>query len=122
MTEDFPAEPTVDELLTFIYNLEEAKEHREAGYIAMLHIEKCLSNEGHARPNKNTSKLGFPFISELLEKLDVTKVHAHCMIGTIRSTFRVRQYLTNWEALLEKIKDEMIRRDMDYKSLLRGLI
>lgn len=44
------------------------------------------------------------------------------MIGIIRSTYRVRQVFLNWEPLLKKIKAEMIRRDMNYKALLIGLI
>ena len=122
MTQDLPDEPTVDELLAYVYSLEENKRHREAARIVMLHIEHCLSIEWHAQPNRNISKLGFPFISDLMEKIDLSKVGSNCMIGIIRSTYRVRQVFLNWEPLLKKIKAEMIRRNMDYKALLIGLM
>ena len=45
MTQDLPDEPAVDELLAYVYSLEENKRHREAVRIVMLHIEHCFSNE-----------------------------------------------------------------------------
>lgn len=113
---------TVDNLLTYLYALEEKEKSRESGRVVMLHIEHCLRNESQSGPGRNTSKLGFPFVIELMEKIDLTKVGAHCMIGIVRSTFRVKQLIPGWDSLLKKIKAEMIRRNMDYKSLLIGLI
>lgn len=122
MTENFPHDLDVEGLLTLIYSLEESKEHRKATCACMYYVEACLSDEWHARPNKNESKYGFPFIAELLEKLDVTKLSGNCMVGIIRSTYRVKECFLDWEPTLNKIKEEMIRRNMDYKSLLIGLI
>ena len=121
-TTDFSIDLDVDGLLALIYSLEESKEHRKAACASMFYIEMSLSHEWHARPNKNESKYGFPFIAELLEKLDVTKLSGNCMVGIIRSTYRVKECFLDWEPTLNKIKGEMIRRNMDYKSLLIGLI
>lgn len=122
MAIDCSIDLNVAELLALIYSLEESKEHRKAAYASMFYIEMSLSHEWHARPNKNESKYGFTFIAELLEKLDVTRVSGNSMVMIIRSTYRVRERFPDWEPTLNKIKDEMIRRNMDYKSLLIGLI
>lgn len=122
MSQQFIHEPTVDELLTFVYSCKEEDELRNAAYQLMLYVEKSLKIESGVKCDKNTSKLGFSFIDELLEKLDVTKASPLCLVAAIRCTFRVKNRITNWYALLERIKGEMIRRNMDYKRHLRGLI
>jgi len=121
MTIDIPIDLDVEGLLAFIYSIEEDKEHRKSVLVTMQYLEECISNEANKEAGI-ASILNFSYIDELFEKLDLTKVGPHCMIGSIRCTFRIKNHIKNWYSLLERIKAEMIRRNMDYKASLIGLI
>jgi len=106
---------TVDELLNFIYSPEELQDERKHAYVVIANIELAFVNAYH-----KTDKT-FLFINEFLGKLDVTRTSTRCMIVVIRATSRNKQDLSNWSLLLEKIRIEMISRNLNDKALLIGL-
>ena len=45
----------------------------------------------------------------------------HVLLGLARATFPVRSRLTSWSAFVRKVETAFVERDLDAKSLLRGL-
>jgi hypothetical protein len=96
----------------YTYDLVNANDGRRAARYLIRVIEKNIS----------TIPEDLNYIDTLLGVIDVDKLDDRCMAVILRCTFRVKHHCPNWKLLFEKIKMEMIKRGMDYESLLIGLI
>lgn len=99
-------------VLNHTYDLIRLNESRRAAQYLMRIVETDIS--WSAAPDD--------YVDSLLGAVNLEKLDSRCMTVIIRCTFRVKHLCPNWQPLLTKIKDEMIKRDMDYKGLLIGLI
>jgi hypothetical protein len=64
----------------------------------------------------------FLALNHALNRVDVKRLNPEVMVGVIRSTYRGRLVMPAWDSLLEKIKKEMMRRNVpDWARLLVGL-
>lgn len=107
---------SIDKLLTEVYEKVSLGEDRQAGIHLFKFTETLLRDESI----KDTPNL--LLLDDLLRTVDVCRLDCLCMLALVRGNYRVRTLLQHWEGLLQRVKDEMIRRGLNYESLLRGLL
>lgn len=71
---------------------------------------------------KLQSENKFSEIDSLLSDCDLEKVTPEEMTVLLRSNYPVRRMLPTWLTFLEKAKIELLKRKLNAKNILRGLM
>lgn len=102
-------EMTVHDVLDSLYVLDASGAQRLAAREAMSCVEDALIANDLAKVNK------------LLECVDVARLTSRTLIGLVRSTYRVSEYLASWDGLYKAAWKRLVELDQSPEMAFIGL-
>jgi hypothetical protein len=64
----------------------------------------------------------FNIIDFILKQLDIEMLHPAILLAYLRYSYRVKDKLSNWDKVVNNIKTEFDKRELNSSELLKGLI
>lgn len=109
----------VSSLLECLYKRDQKDKGRKDIQVVLRFTMECMKNE---RANVDTGAARLNDINQLLVDVDTSRVSVEAIVAMLRSSFVVRDKLTNWGSFLTRAIIEINKRGISHKSLLRGLL
>jgi hypothetical protein len=83
--------------------------------------DAILTAEFIGRISEYIEQYGFDLCDELLDVVDLERLHPVLMVALIRTTFSFRHELNNWVSCRDKISALLYKLGYDSAGVLRGL-
>lgn len=109
----------VSSLLECLYKHDQRDKGRKDIQTVLRFTMECMKNE---RTNAGAEAIRLKDIDRLLVDVDTSKVTVDAIVAMLRSSFAVRNKLTNWTSFLTRAIVEINMRGLSHRSLLRGLL